>query len=179
VTVLSDKIILLLYGSEFVKAADTLRILIWTMVFFPIANILGNGLIASHHQKIDLLVNSLGAVFNIALNAVLIPKYGPLGASIATVSSILFFLVIQNLFVFKKLFIIPYMKILPKPLLAAFTMITSIFLLKNWNFYMSITIGFILYGVVLFMIRIFSHDELQLIKHIWQERKHLFGVKGV
>jgi O-antigen/teichoic acid export membrane protein len=74
-----------LYGAQFAPAAPLLAVLIWseTAIFFW--STLSNALFADGMQKYVLVSSVSGAVINIALNLVLIPRWGALGASWATV----------------------------------------------------------------------------------------------
>lgn len=84
VMVAADQIIGVLYGSEFVGAAPVLRvhILAAPFVFLGVA---GSQWFVDRGMTRTLMTRSIvGAVLNVALNLVLIPRYGAMGASIAT-----------------------------------------------------------------------------------------------
>jgi O-antigen/teichoic acid export membrane protein len=174
-TYLSKDIILLFYGDEFIVSARTLQILIWTLVLFPAANILGNGLVASHQQKIDLLINVLSACFNIVLNLILIPKYSHVGAGVATFLSIAFFVIIQQIFVRRVLFKMNYSKMIAKPYISGVIMALFIFIFRSKNHLFVSVIGLLIYVFSLFIIRSFSTDEKNIIRSAWKERRTLFS----
>lgn len=98
-TIIAENIINLIYGNHFTGAIIVLRILVWTIVPYGLAMMLSNALIASGNQGIDLCCNVFGSILNILLNIILIKKYGVIGASIATLISILFFTGFQILFI--------------------------------------------------------------------------------
>ncbi len=77
----------LFYGKEFLPTAPLLIVLIWSEVpiFFNV--VIMNAMIATRIQRFMPLPAFAGAVCNILLNLVLIPRYGALGASWATVIS--------------------------------------------------------------------------------------------
>ncbi len=175
-TYLSKDIIRLFYGDEFVVSAQTLQILIWTLVLFPAANILGNGLVASHQQKIDLLINVLSASFNIVLNLILIPKYSHVGAGIATLLSITFFVIIQQIFVRRVLFKMHYSSMVVKPYISGAAMALFIFIFKNNNHLIISLSGLLVYVFFLFIIRSFSRDEKNIIRSVWKDKKTLFSI---
>lgn len=87
VTPVAAAAVQIFYGKEFLPTADLLVVLIWSEapVFFAVA--LGNALIAKGLQKYSPASAGAGAVINIVLNIYLIPRYGALGASWATVIS--------------------------------------------------------------------------------------------
>ncbi|HHS13724.1 MAG TPA: flippase [bacterium] len=173
VTLRAREILLLLYGqAEFSGGESTLQVLIWTMVFFPIANILGNGLIASHRQRIDLWVNTMGAVFNVCLNLVLIPRFGPFGAGVATLLSIVFFLLVQNFYVSRVLFRIPFWDVFFRPALSAVVM--GLVICLPVSLFIVVPSGLIVYGLCLWLLRSFSSEEIEMIRILWRQRNQIF-----
>ena len=84
-TILSDQIIRLVYGSAYQSSILPLQILIWSVftVYFNCS--FAFCLLASDRQKEYMYSVLAGAVVNLTLNLILIPKYGMLGASIATI----------------------------------------------------------------------------------------------
>ncbi len=74
-----------LYGARFAPAAPLLAVLIWSEVAVFFGGTLGNALFAEGLQRYLLISTVAGAAINIALNLVLIPRMGAMGASWATV----------------------------------------------------------------------------------------------
>ena len=99
---LSKFIILLLYGSQFIESIPILQISIFNLIFIFLGTVRGKWLIAEKLQNIDPLIHIAGAGINIILNILLIPKYGAIGASLATLFSSFFSIFIIPIF-FKKL----------------------------------------------------------------------------
>ncbi|MEK7555453.1 MAG: flippase [Patescibacteria group bacterium] len=82
--ILSQPIINLIFGQEYLPAASALNILITTLIFaFPGA-LLFNFVIAYDQQKKMVYYVAVGALGNIILNILLIPIYGIIGSAIAT-----------------------------------------------------------------------------------------------
>jgi O-antigen/teichoic acid export membrane protein len=176
VSFLARDILFLLYRSKFLEAAGTLRVLIWPIVLFPVANLFGNALIASHHQKTDLAINGVSALMNVLLNMVLIHAYGYYGAALATLISIVFFVFLQAFAIRKFLFSIHYGELMAKPLVATGVMAGAMFGLKMLTPLVSSAIGFILFIAVLIATRYFSDDELGILRDLWREKKLLFAL---
>ena len=80
-------VIELLYGSELAPAAPVLRIHVWAGVFIFMRALLSKWLIAEDLLRFSLITHLSGAILNVLLNLVLIPRQGPTGAAIATVLS--------------------------------------------------------------------------------------------
>jgi O-antigen/teichoic acid export membrane protein len=84
VTFLGPLVIKLLYGAEYAAAAPMLILLIWSDLFINLAMARGAYLFAMNWTWILFWVNVLAATVNIALNFFLIPRYGGIGAAIAS-----------------------------------------------------------------------------------------------
>jgi O-antigen/teichoic acid export membrane protein len=174
VSLWSKEIIQLLYGSAFTGAAATLRILICPIVLFPIANLFGNALIASHHQKADLAINGVSALLNVVLNAFLIRRYGYYGAALATLISIVLYVFLQSIAVRKFLFPIRYGTLLTRPLAAAAVMVAAMFGLRMLTPLVSSAVGLALFVLTLAATRYISEDELGIFRDLWKEKRLLF-----
>jgi O-antigen/teichoic acid export membrane protein len=73
-----------LYRPEFAYAAPVLAVHIWSGLFVFLGAASGQYLIAENYNKLTFIRTGFGAIVNIALNLVLIPKMGMMGAAIAT-----------------------------------------------------------------------------------------------
>ena len=88
-------ILRVLYGPQFIGAAATLSVLVWTIVPYSIVRYQAYALMASDRQAGDLLMNGIMAAVTIAANLVLIPRFGALGAAMATLGSIVIYALLQ------------------------------------------------------------------------------------
>ncbi|HKA28916.1 MAG TPA: flippase [Candidatus Binatia bacterium] len=95
VTLTAPWILRVLYGQQFVGAAATLSVLVWTIVPYSIVRYQAYALIAVERQGGDLLMNGIMAAVTIAANLALIPRYGALGAAMATLGSIVVYALLQ------------------------------------------------------------------------------------
>ena len=80
----SDQIIQIIFGAAYAPAAPVLTIQIAAALFVFMGHAGEKWLIAEDRQLYFMLLVLTGAVVNIALNAILIPKYGITGAAWAT-----------------------------------------------------------------------------------------------
>jgi O-antigen/teichoic acid export membrane protein len=107
-TFLSDWIVHLLYGVQYNQAGSVLIIHIWTGVFVFLGVASAQWLISENYVYIAFFRNFIGAIGNILLNIILIPKFGIQGAAIATllawiISAFLFDLILPKT---RKMFIL-------------------------------------------------------------------------
>ena len=84
-TFMSTPIVNALFGPAYSEAGPVLAIHIWASVFVFLGVASGQWFIAENRQILTFQRTLLGAVVNVILNFILIPHYGPIGASVATV----------------------------------------------------------------------------------------------
>ena len=74
----------LLFGAKFLPGALPLQILLLTLLADFSAVLLGHVLLAYDHQKDLVTYSAIGGFVNIALNLLLIPRFGVVGCALAT-----------------------------------------------------------------------------------------------
>lgn len=84
VTFIAPWLVRLLFGSAYQTAAPLLAVLIWAGLFANLSVVRNAHFIALDWGRSLLWATSLGATANVLLNLLLIPRYGALGAAIAT-----------------------------------------------------------------------------------------------
>lgn len=83
-TVFAKLIISILYGADYAASIPVLQILVWYVVFSAIGVVRNVWILAEDKQKYLWIINLSGALFNIGLNAVMIPFWGACGAAFAS-----------------------------------------------------------------------------------------------
>jgi len=76
-----------IFKPEYAYAAPVLSVHIWSGVFVFLGAASGQYLIAENYTKLTFIRTGVGAIVNIVLNLVLIPKMGMMGAAIATLTA--------------------------------------------------------------------------------------------
>ena len=89
-TFCSEWIINLLFGAEYIVAADVLKIHIWAGIFVFLGVASSKWLIAENLQIYSMFNTAIGALINICLNYFLIKEYGIVGAAWSTLISYMF-----------------------------------------------------------------------------------------
>ncbi|MDR6195963.1 flippase [Siphonobacter sp. SORGH_AS_0500] len=80
----ADTLVNLLFGNQYEGVAQILIVHIWAGVFVFLGVGTSNWFILYGHQRFMLYKTLIGALVNVILNLVLIPTYGAVGASVAT-----------------------------------------------------------------------------------------------
>lgn len=84
VTIFSPIIIKLLYGVQYLPATSTLRIIVWYCTFSYLGGARDVWILAEEKQKYLISLNCVGAMLNVALNWLMIPRLNANGAAIAS-----------------------------------------------------------------------------------------------
>ena len=87
VTLWGGSMIEFLYGDQYKNAEAPLIIHIWAGVFVFVGNVTTRWMISENLQIYAATYSGIGAVLNIVLNYVFLPKIGVTGAAIATLVS--------------------------------------------------------------------------------------------
>ena len=86
-TIYSTYIINLLYKEQFDQASTVLMFHIWAGVLVSLGVVTSSIVIANNKQNNALISTSIGAISNIILNLLMIPRFGIIGAAFATILS--------------------------------------------------------------------------------------------
>jgi len=172
VAIAADQIIPLLYGPGYEAAVPVLRIVIWTQVFFVADAVLHQIMMASNNERpmVRRTAFSLGA--SIVLTVVLAQRYGAIGAAWAVVLTGALNLGLDALFVTRHIARVDLSETVGRPLLCAALAGGVAFALRNQGLYTLLAASIASYAVLLLFLRVFSRDELllvrQLLDHLWQ-----------
>ncbi len=85
VSFFSEYIVLLIFGKQYLAAAPLLAIQIWSLTFVYLGVAQGIWIISEKFSSISLIATATGALVNVLLNFLLIPKFSAAGAAYATV----------------------------------------------------------------------------------------------
>jgi O-antigen/teichoic acid export membrane protein len=87
ITFLSDWLIHILYGPAYSKAGPLLVILVWSSLFTNLGTARTVYMISKNWTRANFLCLLAGGIINVALNYWLIPRFGAMGAVIASLVS--------------------------------------------------------------------------------------------
>lgn len=111
--VVSKDFVPIFLGSEFTKSSILIYYLATTVLFVSFANIIRTQyLIPKEKDKVYVISVIVGAVINLVVNVLLIPKYTSIGACIGTICAELFVMLYQVIAVRKELPILDYLRII-------------------------------------------------------------------
>lgn len=164
-TLLSGKLINLLYGEKFSGSVLSLQILIWGMFFAYLSVVTGYGLIAKGHQRVNTWITGMGLVISLVLNFSLIQRFSHLGTSVAILSTEFFVSAAAVVYARKllnfdfKILIAPFFKVA----FASLIMGIILYLTRESNLFLCAGAGILSYLIVLFSMRgLYGYDFYRL-----------------
>ncbi|HDD43960.1 MAG TPA: flippase [Candidatus Desulfofervidus auxilii] len=168
-TLLADRIILLIFGSEYVPSIIALQILIWSFLFASIGGVFGYLLNSINRQATLAKIVGCGMALNIMLNMLFIPNYSYIGASIAT-DITRFFVISAEFIILSKIgFNLPnrvFLTWVLKAIASSLIMAGFIIFFKNINLLLLIVISILLYFIGLYLMKEFDEKDLSLVRRL-------------
>lgn len=168
--IIANKVILLFYGDQFIGAVIALQILIWSTVLIFARSPFERLLESTNRQLSITKIFIIGVIFNVILNLIFIPKYSYIGAGLITIltDTLVLVLLIYNTRDMKilesKKFQINILKIITASLIMG--IILKYF--SDLNVFLLISLGIIIYSVLLLLLRIVDDEEILIIKSIFR-----------
>lgn len=165
----SDKIILIIYGNDYLPSISVFQVLICVVPIIFLTYLFGNLLAVINKQRLIAIVAGSNALLNVFLNLVLIQKYSYIGASVATVlTEGLGFILIFG-YISKYFFRISIMQNIVKPVLSGIVTAIFIYFLKTQlNWILVGILGIFLYIFALYVLKVITKDDTDLIKQIFR-----------
>lgn len=152
--ILASPLINVVYGYEYIGAVSTFQILLFAMLIVFPCTAFSDVIFAKNKQNIFIKSSIIGAIINVGLDFLLIPKYGIVGSAIATlcalfVVNIIFYTEIKKDYKFNIL------NGTKKIILSSLIMGILVFTMKSlfWPLILIIPIAIIIYFGILFILK--------------------------
>lgn len=173
-TLIADKVIAIFYGQQYANSIVALQILIWTLIPFTMNQIFASLLLSNNRQSADLATLAIGVASHLLLLSTLIPRLGYIGASVATLASMLLLCAVRYIYVTKRLVRINLAQLLWKPTCSAILMALVIVMGREMNMWILIALSAIIYAISLVALGTFSTSDLLLIRRLGEIRRLRF-----
>jgi O-antigen/teichoic acid export membrane protein len=164
--VLAERFIALFYAGQYSDSIIAFQILALFVPIRLVSSITGTLLTSINRQSLRTVSVGLSALFNIVLNAVMIPYLSYIGASIATVLSEIFLYFVFIYFINKHYKKLELHKHFIKPLIASLVMGGFVFYFIGVNLLLLITLACFVYFVMLLLLRTFTQEDKNVFKQV-------------
>ena len=157
---LAPDIIYIISGGGFPESVLVLRILIFALGFIFFGHFFTTLLVVGNAQKKLMKALLIAAVFNIALNMLLITRYSYIGAALSSVVTETLVAIMTAFLVKKYIRYTPSFKHIGKIALSGAMMGGALLILKPYNFLIAGTTGVATYLLFLWLTRAVTTDEI-------------------
>lgn len=163
---LADKLVVVIYGRNFIDAVYSMRILLSSAFFMTLSFIMANTLIIAGRQKYDLIALSTGMSVFVILGIVLSARYGEIGMAGAYLTAMFILFILHYSFSRRYVFEKNFLSIMIKPVLSALAMIIFIYLFKDFNYILVSILSFVVYFIFAWAIKAFTKQDVFLFREI-------------
>ncbi|MFH1671359.1 MAG: flippase [Candidatus Portnoybacteria bacterium] len=157
---LSDRIIVLISGNDFILSAQVLNILIIAAGIIFMGVLFSNMIISLEKQKTLTYIYGFGALVNLIANLIFIPKYSYFGAAWTTVLTELIVTILMVFVLAKALERLPSFKHVFKYISAGLVMAFSFYYLPNLSLFLIIPLSTLVYFAALYLFKGISIKEM-------------------
>jgi O-antigen/teichoic acid export membrane protein len=176
--ILSEKIVFLLYDSDYAQSVAVFTILAWVLIPYFANSVFYRALLASHHQLISLRILLVNVLVLFGLSYLLVPTYHAVGTAIALLTA-LTLAFIQNYWANHDFVYKPQMwRYLPRLLLASAAMCLAIYPLREMNLFIPLGVGVVVYVLMVMLLKLIDSDDLGMFKDLWRDRKAAGSTTG-
>jgi len=172
-TLLAPRLILRIFGSEYTNSIGALQILIWSTVFIFMSQPFANFFNCLNKQSIVTKITAICLGVNVVINLMLIPRYGLIGASIATVFTEFTSLTLSFIWgirigygILKK----EFAALLVKVLVSSALMSIFVLFFHNLSLWILVPSAALFYFVILYVIRGITEEDIHLLRRIIAEK---------
>lgn len=157
--VMSDEILVLFSGTDFLSASICAKVLAGIVILIPISTFGVNQILIPFGKERQQFISTVfGAVVDLIMNLLFIPKYAHLGAAIGTIVAV-FCVVYLTMFMCSKCIDIKYLFTgIWKYILATFGFLLSVIIVRNmslgiWLYVLPVTVGIMVYCSLLIIFK--------------------------
>jgi O-antigen/teichoic acid export membrane protein len=165
---LSDQIILSLYGDQFQNSVAIFQIMILVTAFSFVGFINGATLNATGREKIFAVLQGIAALLNVVLDYILIKKFGYIGACYATLVITVTDCIVYSWMCHHWLVTRPDWLFLGKSLLASMGMGGVVLLLKGVSLgvFVTIPVGIVVFFALILLLRTVPSEDMTAIREL-------------
>lgn len=163
----AETIIGSLFGEKFLPSVPAFRIVVFIFIFFSLNYFLHQILIIKGKQRVFTAFALVSFLLNVLLDFLLVPTYGYIGASVATLFSCLVLCLLSVLYASSQVGGMNFIGTFAKPTAAVLLTGAACYFIINKTIISLIVcscLGLLIYIALLLMMKTFSGDELETFK---------------
>jgi O-antigen/teichoic acid export membrane protein len=164
ICILADPIVDQLFSAQYSAAATTLRIVVWVVPLMFASEFLGYVVVIQGHEDRVARALLVSTTFNVALNLLLIPRFGLLAAATMTV---LTEAVLVGQYAWRLRTVLRGLRwdrTLVRPAIATLAMGASVYALRDAPLFGTIAVGAAVYLALIVALGVVGRDELRFVR---------------
>lgn len=170
---LSHRIVILVYGENYIYSSKALQILMIAFLFMFINGLMGSALISAGNQKGLARIVGRGALINVSLNLLVIPFYGFTGAASTTVITEFYSFSASWLMLKNHHNITAYPSDFIRPILSCAMMSFFVISLYSLSLYIIIPSAAVIYFSLLYISGGIGIKEFSMVKSLYSKRNNI------
>jgi O-antigen/teichoic acid export membrane protein len=151
-------------GAGFAEAAAPLRVLLAATAMGLAGGVLGNALIAAGRQGSILRLSAAMLTLNVALNVVLVPRFGIMAAAWTALACEAVMLLGSSWLVRRHLHALPSPRLAARAAVAALVMVAALWPLRDAPLWLSIPAGMAVYAVALRAVGVLTPERVRALR---------------
>jgi O-antigen/teichoic acid export membrane protein len=165
-TILADRIIILLFSSDYVEAVPILRIVAWIVVLTLLNPFLSHILFSRGEQHKSLHVAAVSLACLSATSLLLIPRWGGTGTALAVLLTHTLAFCLYFTAAFELRDVLSLLPALGRTVLATFGTSLFILALRNLPLLLLISLAACVYALLILVLRVPSTEEWVFARHV-------------
>lgn len=177
----SKQILSILFGVEYIQASVALIILIMGYMIFSLSHVYMSNINMIKKTKLTFYILLIATLLNIALNYMLIPKFGMIGGGIATSVSLIALFILSSITTYRLTKLQPLRLNYFKAVFAGvISLFITYFIPVNINSVMTLLIKFIIFGIIyiimLYLLKSFQQEDKDIFNLVFKRIKLIFKI---
>ncbi len=164
IQILSEKIILVIYGQNFISSSSILRVHMWVCTFYFISSIFAMFLQSTYHHKTVAILSTASLFLHAVLALLLIHWRGAMGAVFSAFFTELLLMLVCFLIYNRKFNLFNLFKGILKIVFPAFGTMAILFLLREKSLFIILPVGGVSYLSLLLLFKPLSAFELSWLR---------------
>lgn len=160
-----ETILQLIYGAGYAGSGASFGILVWAVAVSTATLGVGMTLAATGRQRLNVVIGSTGVVMNMVLCVVLIPFWGPVGASVAFLASTVCVAAASTLAVHRLVIPVDLRGTILRPTLAGGVLLLLLIVFSP-PLWVGVGAGALGYFAILLALRGIDRDDLDLLRQV-------------
>jgi O-antigen/teichoic acid export membrane protein len=160
---MAKHLVLFVYGTQFMPAVESLRLLIWASVFMFMGSIYGAALISLDKEQGLIAIGVIALVVNMTTNFLAIPRWSYMGATLATLITEASVAALAYAFVSRALKGFSISSLMVKPVSVTLVLAVAMLMMRSCPWVLQAFLATLVYVLTVILIRAVQREDWQML----------------